>query len=864
MTTLVNWQKKALPRALLVALGLISPATHALSPPNIQTNIPWSSNFTGVSAIMAAYNNARRQEEIQLGLPVNKLGNLVLPAQATWDGMSDDAKALFIINAERTARAGMMAGVIGLPLAGVESHVDNVSKAYAQLLHDTDKTGHYQPSGNSTTDNPQKRLSAGVGSTCMEFMTRSENLAYFSMSSTQPVSAASIPSPLERAIYAWIYDDSGSAWGHREAVFLQDTPLSYPTQTWGYKNNNGSSAHEGFLGFHVIGSTGYTPFGTPTYPYSYGVAVVMNVIDPVSDAAAANCAYSVTTRMEDLPSTNPVNQVPKAVNDTATTTTGKAVTISNVLANDSDPDGDTLTITANTNPTNGTVTRNGADFTYTPKSGFTGMDTFTYTVSDGKGGTATGTVTVTVNAAPNQPPKAVNDTAITTVGKVVTISNVLANDSDPDGDTLSVTANTNPTNGTVTRNGANFTYTPNASFTGADTFTYTISDGKGGTAVGTVTVTVNAAPNQAPKAVNDTATVNAGETVAIDVLANDSDPDGNSLSITNNTKPSNGTVTLDGKFYYTPKAGFVGTDSFTYTIGDGKGGTATGTVTITVKSTVNQPPKAVNDSVNTAYDTNVTIDVLSNDSDPEGDAITLKSFTQASNGRVQKSGTGFIYNPNAGFGGTDSFTYTIVDSKKNTATATVTITVKGNAKPVAGNDTVSTGYAQPVTINVLSNDSDADQDPLTIKSNTAPSKGKVKLAGNSFIYTPNKNASGVDTFTYTISDGKDGTATGTVTINIAANKNPIAVNDSASGYWHKTIPITIDVLANDSDSEGQPLSITSFTQPAYGKVTKQGTTLVYKNPAISHYGKDSFQYTISDGNGGTATATVNLTISSPL
>ena len=108
------------------------------------------------------------------------------------------------------------------------------------------------------------------------------------------------------------------------------------------------------------------------------------------------------------------------------------------------------------------------------------------------------------------------------------------------------------------------------------------------------------------------------------------------------------------------------------------------------------------------------------------------------------------------------------------------------------------------------------------------------------------------------------TATGTVTINIAANKNPIAVNDTASGFWSKTVPMTLNVLANDSDPEGQPLSITSFTQPAYGKVTKQGTSLVFKNPAIPHYGKDSFQYTISDGNGGTATATVNLTISSPL
>ena len=572
-----------LPFVALVSLGVISPSTYALSPPNIQTNIPWSSNFTGVSAIMAAYNNARRQEEIQLGLPVNKLGNLVLPAQATWDGMSDDAKALFIINAERTARAGMMVGVIGLPLAGVESHVDNVSKAYAQLLHDTDKTGHYQPSGNSTTDNPQKRLTAGVGSACMEFMTRSENLAYFAAYSTAPIGASSIPSPLERAIYAWIYDDSGSAWGHREAVFLQDTPLSYPTQTWGYKNNNGSSAHEGFLGFHVIGSTGYTPFGTPPYPYSYGVAVVMNVIDPVSDAAAGSCGYTLTTRTEDLPSTTPVtNQPPKAVNDTATTTAGKAVTV-NVLANDSDPDGNTLTVTANSTPANGSVTRSGGNVTYTPKAGFTGTDSFKYTLSDGKGGTATGTVTITVTAV-NQPPKAVNDTATALFGKSVVI-NVLANDSDPDGNTLSVTANTTPSNGTVTRSGGSFTYTPKTGFSGTDSFKYTVSDGKGGTATATVTVTVK--PNQAPKAISDTAsgTWSATGAMTINVLSNDSDPEGQTLTITSFTQPAHGTVSKQGTaliFKYKSPA-YAGTDSFKYTISDGKGGSATATVTVTIR-----------------------------------------------------------------------------------------------------------------------------------------------------------------------------------------------------------------------------------------------------------------------------------------
>ncbi len=782
MTTLVKWQRKTLPMALLMALGLISPITQALSPPNLQTNIPHNATPITVSDVIVAFNTARRQEEIQLGLAVNTLGKLKLPA--TWDAMSDDAKALYLINAERTARANMYPGVIGLPLAGVESHVAAASKAYANLLIAQNQFGHYAPSGNSTIDNPTKRIAAQVGANCMEFLTRSENLqiSLMSIDSTVPLTDDGWPRPIERAIYDWLYDDSYEQWGHREALLLQDSPLSNPTSTaGGYKNNNGSSSTEGFLGIARAGSNSYWPFNPPNYPNHYAQLVVMNIFDPVPDmlsisannatTSAAGCAYNVTMRTEDLPAPSTANLPPSAVYDTVSVASGATITI-NPLDNDGDPDDDPLTLTSITNPDHGTATRNGNSISYTAKAGYTGSDYLNYTVSDSKGNSATGSVYITVtNSASNQPPKAVNDTATTTAGQSVTL-NVLANDSDPDGNTLTVTANTTPANGTVTRKGGNVTYTP--------------------------------------------------------------------------------------------KAGFTGTDSFSYTISDGKGGTATGTVTITVKSTVNQPPKAVNDSVGTAYNTSVNINVLTNDSDPEGDALSIKSVTKPSNGKVQVVGNTLTYTPNKGFSGTDSFNYTITDGKNNTATATVMITVKGNNKPVAGNDTVSTGYAQPVTINVLSNDSDADQDPLTIKSNTAPSKGKVKLAGNSFIYTPNKNASGVDTFTYTISDGKDGTATGTVTINIAANKNPIAVNDTASGFWHKTIPITINVLANDSDPEGQPLSITSFTQPAYGKVTKQGTSLVFKNPAIPHYGKDSFQYTISDGNGGTATATVNLTISSPL
>jgi hypothetical protein len=276
--------------------------------------------------------------------------------------------------------------------------------------------------------------------------------------------------------------------------------------------------------------------------------------------------------------------------DTATTTQGKPVKI-NVLGNDSAANGGKLTIISVGKPQFGTATTDGKTVTYTPNANFTGTDTFSYVISDGKGGTSTGSVAITVNApgggSNNQPPTAANDSVTTKAGVAVTID-VLANDSDPDGDSLTITTDGPPSHGTATVNHGKIIYTPAAGFSGMDTFTYIISDGKGGTATGSVSIIVNATGggnNQPPTAANDSANTTAGTAVIIDVLANDDDPDGNSLTIAIDSPPSHGTATIDqGKVIYTPQVGFSGSDSFTYTICDGKGGTATATVTITVGS----------------------------------------------------------------------------------------------------------------------------------------------------------------------------------------------------------------------------------------------------------------------------------------
>jgi hypothetical protein len=365
------------------------------------------------------------------------------------------------------------------------------------------------------------------------------------------------------------------------------------------------------------------------------------------------------------------NDLPVATDDAASTVEDTPVTF-NVLGNDSDVDGDPLTVTSATAANGSVVIGAGGGLTYTPNADFSGTDTISYTISDGAGGTASASVAVTV-AAVNDAPVAAADTATTTEDTPVTIG-VLGNDSDVDGDTLSVTS-ASATNGSVAvGTGGSLTYTPAADFTGSDTITYEISDGAGGTATGSVAVTVGAA-NDAPVAVDDTATTAEDTAVTIDVLGNDTDVDGDTLSVTS-ASATNGTVVVeaDGSLTYTPAADFSGTDTITYEISDGAGGTATGSVAMTVGA-ANDAPVAVDDTATTAEDTAVTIDVLGNDTDVDGDTLSVTSAS-ATNGTVVVEANGSLtYTPAADFTGADVISYEISDGAGGTASGSVAVDV---------------------------------------------------------------------------------------------------------------------------------------------------------------------------------------------
>ncbi|MGE4013528.1 MAG: Ig-like domain-containing protein, partial [Alphaproteobacteria bacterium] len=415
---------------------------------------------------------------------------------------------------------------------------------------------------------------------------------------------------------------------------------------------------------------------------------------------------------------NGVNVAPAAGNDEATTDENVPVTI-NVLSNDSDPDGDTPSVLAAGNGTNGT-TGVGTDgqIVYTPNAEFEGTDSFVYTIVDGDGGTSTATVNVSV-IGENEVPFAANDAATTDEDIAVTVD-VLANDTDSDGGTLAILGAGDGLNGTTTfGTDGRIVYTPNAEFSGTDNFIYTITDGNGGMATATVNVTVLTV-NDPPIAGNDAATTDEDAPVTVEILSNDGDIDGDPLTVASIGAAGNGSALLqsDGTVVYTPNAEFSGTDSFGYTIFDGDGGSASATATVTVNG-VNDLPLAADDtaSVNEDAPIGAPVNVLLNDTDADGNPLTVIAFGAAAHGSMFASGGHIIYTPEANFFGTDSFVYTISDGNGGTATATVVVTVLGlNDPPAPADDDATTMEDTPIAVNVLANDGDPDGDALTVTS----------------------------------------------------------------------------------------------------------------------------------------------------
>ena len=378
--------------------------------------------------------------------------------------------------------------------------------------------------------------------------------------------------------------------------------------------------------------------------------------------------------------------------------------------------------------------------------------------------------------------------------------------------------------------------------------------------------------NQPPVANDDIVSVEPGETKTINVLNNDTDADGTTdpNSITIVTQPLNGTVIVgnDGVITYSHNGSATATDSFTYTVADNDGDTSNiATVDITV--TPNQVPVANNDSASVTVGGAIAINVLSNDSDSDGtlNPNTVNIASQPSNGSVIVNPDGTItYTHNGSASATDSFTYTVTDNDGDTSnTATVDITVTPNQVPVANNDSASVTVGGAIAINVLSNDSDSDGtlNPNSVNIASQPSSGSVTVNPDGTItYTHNGSPTATDSFTYTVADNDADTSNiATVDITVTPNQVPVANNDSASVTVGGAI--AINVLSNDSDSDGtlNPNTVNIASQPSNGSVivNPDGTITYTHNGSAST--TDTFTYTVADNDADTSNiATVDITV----
>ncbi|MBD0269667.1 MAG: tandem-95 repeat protein, partial [Cyanobacteria bacterium Co-bin8] len=522
--------------------------------------------------------------------------------------------------------------------------------------------------------------------------------------------------------------------------------------------------------FETVGATNFTlqdvtngrvrfvDDGDETAP-TYGVSV-----SDGTTSTAVQAAQIAFTNVNDLPVANDDSGTGFTTNQNTTFTTA------NVLKNDSDGDpGAVLTITevdgkaiAMGGPAvelaSGALMmlNSNGTFTYNPNGKFNSLaagtnkvDSFTYTLSDGQGGSDTATVQIVVNGV-NDNPVANDDSGqgfSTNEGTPLTTPTVLANDSDidlndtltitqVDGKAISVNSSVTLTSGasvTLNANGT-FNYNPNGKFeslgvgkTAVDSFTYTLSDANGGSDPATVSIVINGL-NDAPVAVKDSGVgFSTNEDTPFktgSVLANDTDIDGDTLSIIQVngstiavggpaiTIASGAKVSLnsDGTFNYDPAGKFENLsngdtkiDSFTYAISDGNGGTSTATVEVAI-SGLNDAPVAGNDQGAVSERRSLKLNVLANDRDSDpGDTLTIGKIGEtaiAPGGQVAlASGSLVILNSDStltyvpfGFAGlasgqvgSDSFTYSLVDSQGQSATATVSLQIAGYTPPAAVN-----------------------------------------------------------------------------------------------------------------------------------------------------------------------------------
>jgi uncharacterized protein YhjY with autotransporter beta-barrel domain len=521
------------------------------------------------------------------------------------------------------------------------------------------------------------------------------------------------------------------------------------------------------------GSITYTPtansFGTDTLQY------VLTQAGAVTGTAYRSVAGTIAVTI--------TQALPIATADTYTVPPNTATPL-NVTSNDLDGPFTALAIA--TAPTHGTATVNPATLavTYTPTNGYSGADSFTYTVTNAVGRSAPAAVTIQVSQAP---PVANPDSA-TVPPNVATVLNVTANDTGSPFTALAIA--TVPAHGTTTVNPATLavTYTPTAGYSGADRFTYTVSNAAGTSAPAAVTIQVSQA---APVANPDSETVPPNVATVLNVTANDTGSPFTALAIV--TGPSHGTATVNPATLavtYTPTSAYSGADQFTYTVSNAAGTSAPAAVSITVGQSVpTSPPINVTTTAGHAVTFNATAQAT-------GQPITALSIASApKRGTATGALPNITYTPGAAFtSGSDSFTFVLTNSAGQSAPITATIQIAGSGPvPVAQPIAVSTPPGTPITVAVANSASGGPFTGVTIVQPPPRADGTVRVQGLSIVFTPASTFAGTAVLTYTISNATGTSAPATLQIVVGSRPAPLASPQNApnvSAVLNNQIDIT--------------------------------------------------------------------------
>ncbi|EPM9374009.1 tandem-95 repeat protein [Vibrio parahaemolyticus] len=553
----------------------------------------------------------------------------------------------------------------------------------------------------------------------------------------------------------------------------------------------------------------------------------------------------------------PVNDSPVAVDDTTSIQEDTAVTI-DVLTNDTDVDDDKLSIESASVPKEqGTVEVVDGKLVFTPAENFNGDAEITYTVTDGEL-TDEAKVTVTVNPVNDAPTikvdavESITEDAVSTDTVIATLE---VADTDTPEDQLTVSLENN-SNGYFVLVGDEVKLTQ----AGVDavnndelnlkdlTISASVSDGVNPTANDSDSLIVNRV-NDAPVAKDDIATTQEDTAVTIDVLPNDTDVDGDKLSIESVSVPKEqGTVeVVDGKLVFTPAESFNGDAEITYTVTDGAL-TDQATVKVTVNAVNDTPVVESNIADQTLAEdfTPYTIDLNTAFSDVDNVDGEL-TFSVSGNSNIQVAIVNGIatITPTADWNGSETLTFTATDPSGESVSQPVNFTVAPVADIVADKATVVEDTS--TVIKVLGNDTfESDGKVVSLDTNNGPANGTVSVNPDGRVtYTPNDNYQGTDSFTYIVTSGGVSEST-TVSVDVTpVNDAPVAKDDTA--ITDEDTPVTIDVLPNDNDIDGDKLSIQSASVPeAQGKVEIVDGKLVF-TPAENFNGDAEITYTVTDG-----------------